>query len=214
MYIYKITCNTTKKIYIGKTESSVESRWKEHKRAAFLPSHNDYNFPFHRAIRKYGPDDFDVEIIDETNSSQTLKEKERYWISHYDSYHNGYNATLGGDGNCRYNYDAIVEFYLSNGCSLLKTCQEFGIYDQVVYKALQSKNIDYKNMKSTIAVRPAQKKKIYCVELNRTFNSMKEINEFLGKTAHPNIRRALNGMTKKAYGYTWKEIEDNDICDE
>lgn len=69
-------------------------------------------------------------------------------------------------------------------------------------------------MKSTIAVRPAQKKKIYCVELNRTFNSMKEINEFLGKTAHPNIRRALNGMTKKAYGYTWKEIEDNDICDE
>lgn len=38
---------------------------------------------------------------------------------------------------------------------------------------------------------------------------MTEIDNFLGKRAHGNIRRALNGITKKAYGYTWKEIEDD-----
>ena len=56
--IYKITCKTTNKIYIGKSETSAEYRWKQHCRAAFLESHGDYNFPFHRAIRKYGIDDF------------------------------------------------------------------------------------------------------------------------------------------------------------
>ena len=39
---------------------------------------------------------------------------------------------------------------------------------------------------------------------------MKEIDEFFGKSAHPNVRRALNGVTKKAYGYTWKEIDIKD----
>ena len=47
------------------------------------------------------------------------------------------------------------------------------------------------------------------VEKNLIFNSMKEIDEYFGKQVHGNIRRCLNGMTQKAYGYTWKELEDN-----
>lgn len=213
-YIYKITCNTTKKIYIGKSQSTVQERWKEHCRTAFLPSHGDYNFPFHRAIRKYGPEDFIIEIIDETSDSELLKEKEKEWIAYYNSYYEGYNSTLGGDGNCRYNYDDICDFYLQNGNSLKLTCQHFKIYDQVVYKALKSKNIDYKNLQPTIKKEYYKDKKIiYCVELNKKFNTMKEIDEFFGKSAHPNVRRALNGVTKKAYGYTWKEIDiKDDIC--
>ena len=86
-YIYKITCKDTNKIYIGKSESSVETRWKEHCRAAFLPSHGDYNFPFHRAIRQYGIDNFIIETIDKTDNSEILKEKEKYWINFYNSYY-------------------------------------------------------------------------------------------------------------------------------
>ena len=37
---------------------------------------------------------------------------------------------------------------------------------------------------------------------------MKEINDFFGKDVHGNIRRCLNGTTKKAYGYHWKEIKE------
>lgn len=36
---------------------------------------------------------------------------------------------------------------------------------------------------------------------------MSEIDKFFNKKVHGNIRRALNGITKKAYGYTWKEVE-------
>lgn len=38
---------------------------------------------------------------------------------------------------------------------------------------------------------------------------MTEIDNYFNKVVHPNIRRCLNGITKKAYGYTWKVV-DND----
>ena len=38
---------------------------------------------------------------------------------------------------------------------------------------------------------------------------MNEIDKYFNKVVHPNIRRCLNGTTKKAYGYTWKEVVDD-----
>ena len=206
-YIYKVECLVNHKVYIGLTNVSVQHRWTEHIGASFNPDHSDYEFAFHRAIRKYGVDNFQVETID-IGSGEELKEKEKYWIKFYDSYNKGYNCTLGGDGQCKYNYEEIVEFYLTHNYSLIATCQEFKIYDQVVYSALKSFNIDYKNLKNTTGKKKRNKKKIRLVELDMVFNSMKEIDEFLGKTAHPNVRRCLNGITKKAYGYTWEEIDE------
>ena len=116
-YIYKVTCLKNNKIYIGKTESSIYQRWKEHCKAAFLESHGDYNFAFHRAIRKYGIENFQVEEIDRCEDSEELKEKEKYWINFFDSYKNGYNSTFGGDGQCKYDYDEIVNYYLNNNFS-------------------------------------------------------------------------------------------------
>lgn len=34
-----------------------------------------------------------------------------------------------------------------------------------------------------------------------------DIDDYFGKVAHSNIRRCLKGVTKKAYGFTWKEID-------
>lgn len=47
------------------------------------------------AIKKYGIENFDFSIIEEC-SPDFLDERERYWISYYDSYNNGYNRTPGG----------------------------------------------------------------------------------------------------------------------
>ena len=164
----------------------------------------DYNFPFHRAICKYGKENFTIEKIEEC-SDNIINEREKYWIQYYDSYNTGYNATLGGDGQLKYNYDEIVNFYLSHNFSLTETCKKFDIYDQVVYSALKSKNIDYKLLKNTTK-KQKYNKKILLVEKNIIFNSMKDIDNYFNKVVHPNIRRCLNGITKKAYGYTWKEV--------
>lgn len=209
-YIYKVTSKINGKIYIGKTESSIEERWKSHLRASFNENHKDYNLAFHRAIRKYGEDNFTIEQID-TGIGAILKEKEQSWIAFYDSYKNGYNCTFGGDGQCKYNYQEIVDFYKENNGNLKLTCQHFKIYDQVVYSALKAFDINSRNF-----LRKRNKKynkKILLVEENLLFNTMTEIDKYFGKIVHPNIRRCLNGITKKAYGYSWREIEDGEDLD-
>lgn len=206
-YIYKITCIPTQKIYIGLTGITPQQRWeKGHIYSAYLPSHSDYNFPFHRAIRKYGPESFKVETIEEVPNEQ-LKEREKYWIAYYDSYNKGYNATLGGDGQQKYDYEIIVNYFLQNNYSITKTCKAFQIYDQVVYSALQALDINYKNLQREFE-RTKHNKKIRLVEKNLTFNTMADIDNYFGKQVHPNIRRCLDGVTKKAYGYHWEEVND------
>ena len=94
-YIYKITNKNNNKVYIGKTLHSIEKRFKEHCQDAFREKKEKR--PLYTAMRKYGIESFSIEIIEET-SIEKLSEKEIYWIEIYDSYHNGYNATRGGDG--------------------------------------------------------------------------------------------------------------------
>ena len=48
----------------------------------------------------YGEENFDVAIVeDNIPSYEELLEKEKYYVSLYDSYNKGYNMTLGGDSN-------------------------------------------------------------------------------------------------------------------
>lgn len=206
-FIYKITNKTNGSIYIGQTRITIEQRWKEHCRVSFSETNSENNSPLHAAIRKYGIDNFEIEQVEECDEN-ILNDREIYWISHYNSYHNGYNASLGGEGYKKYDYDKIVEYYLNNNNSLKMTCQYFNVYDQVVYSALKSKGIDYKTLPKSHGKK--KHKKILMIETGIVFSSMKEIDEYFNKQAHGNVRRCLNGTTEKAYGYTWKEIEEDE----
>ena len=92
--IYKITNLINNKSYIGKS-IKIEERFSYHK----TPSHwvQEENKPLYRAFKKYGIDNFDFSIVEECDKTE-LNIKEIYWIGYYDTYKNGYNATLGGDG--------------------------------------------------------------------------------------------------------------------
>ena len=48
---------------------------------------------FARAIRKYGKNNFRLEIIDTAKSQEELNQKEQYWIRFYNSVEEGYNET-------------------------------------------------------------------------------------------------------------------------
>lgn len=97
--IYKITNRHNSKCYIGLTRSSLEERlnnpvWGHFKRA-FEECHNT---KLYCAMRKYGKDGFDYDVIEsDIQDISELKAREIYWIAYYDSYHNGYNMTPGGD---------------------------------------------------------------------------------------------------------------------
>lgn len=122
-YIYKITNKINKKAYIGKTERSIQERWKEHLR--HIPMYCD-RLPLYKALAKYGQENFTIEQVEECDST-ILDEREIYWINQYGTYHAGYNCTSGGEGGIKDYHECIDEIIAryAMGERLDKLCQEF-----------------------------------------------------------------------------------------
>lgn len=94
-YIYIIENLLNNKKYIGKTIRNPQIRWKEH-----IKDNRHKNLPLQKAFDKYGINNFSFKILEECKNEK-LNEREIFYIQKYDSYNNGYNATIGGDGgNC------------------------------------------------------------------------------------------------------------------
>lgn len=88
--IYKITKISNGKSYIGQS-NDIERRFQEHK--------TKIDIPIEVAIRKYGVSAFSFEVLEECDLSQ-LDEREKYWISFYNTYKGvGYNCNPGGGNN-------------------------------------------------------------------------------------------------------------------
>lgn len=62
-------------------------------------------------MMKYGPEYFHIQEIEYVPPEGDLEEREQYWIAQYDTFHNGYNATKGGDGKHYLDYDLIIKTY-------------------------------------------------------------------------------------------------------
>lgn len=108
--IYKITNKINNKSYIGQS-TNIQRRINEHRWA-----NENSRIPFHKAIDKYGWDNFQVEILEECNL-EDLNERESYWIQFYNSYGEGYNMNPGGgsassgeyNGRARLTTEDIIE---------------------------------------------------------------------------------------------------------
>ena len=88
--IYKVTNKENEKFYIGRTRyKCLYMRKATHKWYAKQGS----NLPFPNALRKYGVNGFNWEILEECEDDKA-GEREIYWI---DKLKPQYNATLGGD---------------------------------------------------------------------------------------------------------------------
>ena len=72
--IYKITNKVNNKVYIGQS-IHVLYRWGQHQRNAFNPNTHTYNYPLYRAIRKYGIENFQFEVLEEVSSIDLLTEE-------------------------------------------------------------------------------------------------------------------------------------------
>lgn len=102
-YIYKYTNLINNKKYIGQT-NNFERRVREHKSCSFNPKSVNYDDKIHQAIRKYGYDNFKIEIIETINDVSDydlVNKREQYWIKQEKSLLTqwGYNVLEGGK-NC------------------------------------------------------------------------------------------------------------------
>ena len=98
VYVYTNLVNGKK--YVGQAKD-FEIRHKQHIRTALNadPNSYDYNVPFHNAIRKYGADNFTVEILCNNLTIEEMDYWEIYYIDHFDALvknGKGYNVSSGG----------------------------------------------------------------------------------------------------------------------
>lgn len=91
--IYLISNDVNSKLYVGQTIQSLNKRFNGH--CCYSKSDRSVNMYIKRAIHKYGKKNFHITLIEEC-PIQELNEREKFWISFYDSYNNGYNLTKGG----------------------------------------------------------------------------------------------------------------------
>lgn len=200
-YIYQITNDINQKIYIGKTEFSIEKRFKEHCKDAFKDRNEKR--PLYNAMRKYGIEHFHIELIEETNNPE---EREVYWIEKKQSFKNGYNATIGGDGRKYIDYDLIYNLY-QKGESQKSIVRLLGYDHKTVSRVLNSYGINSETkiqngiIKSQKPVAKIDPKTGAILEV---YASCSEAEKANGNSRH--IASVCNGKRKTCQGYFWKFI--------
>lgn len=91
--IYKYTNLINGKVYIGQTRQTLKQRDHRHQNEL-----NDNTY-FHRAIKKYGRENFSLELVEDNIPLNELDKKEKYYIDYFESFYitgKGYNLTQGG----------------------------------------------------------------------------------------------------------------------
>ena len=215
--IYRIHNNINGKDYIGQA-IDIYHRWQQHK------ARYD-NCAIHRAITKYGIDNFTFSILEECQVEQ-LDEKEIYWINYYNSYFNGYNETSGGKRPTYTICNRPIEMYDLQGnyikdfpsiCAAARElkCEPSFISAVIQQRRPTAKGFQFKPKNDdTIIITPFVKKKsgpigkaVIQYDLNNNiiaeYISASEAARITGLHAQ-NISGVCRGIKNTCGGYIWR----------
>lgn len=94
--VYVVVNRLNGKMYVGSTERELKVRWQKH----LVKTNEGSLCTLHKAIRKYGRDNFDIRMIEEYPTREAMLVGEIEYIAYFDTYKSeyGYNDTPGGDG--------------------------------------------------------------------------------------------------------------------
>lgn len=202
-YIYCITNLVNSKRYIGKTENSIQERWKEHCRARKNPQRE--RRPLYDAFDKYGIENFKIEEIEYVENNSKLADREIYWIQEFQTYgRKGYNATKGGDGITLYNHEEIIELY-HLGYQTIEISQKIGCSQTCVDKVLKAHGIKSRGRSKMIDQYDKAGNYI------QTFDNVMLAVDWLinngitnNKNANSKLTECCKNQRKSAYNYIWK----------
>lgn len=211
-YIYKITNNLNGKIYIGKTNFTIEKRWEEH--CHDYQKETSQKRPLYSAMKKYGIENFSIEEVEQLESPQQAEDREKYWIEYFGSFKNGYNATTGGDGKAYIDYDLVVAVYQQ-----LKNQKEvalkLGISQKSVHNILMLKKQSIVSQKEIAQTNFGKCVDMFDLSNNylRSFKSLWEAANFMVEnqltgckvsTIKQHISEVCKGRRKTAAKYIWR----------
>lgn len=206
-YIYKITNKVNNKVYIGQTSRNIRERYHEHLRCSETSSSNQ---PLYNAMKKYGKEAFEVTLV-EMCDANLLDDREIFYINQYDSYNNGYNATIGGEGRPTTDYEKLAESFIASDESLTVYAKENNIKDTTIRCALKltgrleeykTRHPEYNARDNAVMVEMLDKETGKLVEV---FESISKALKFLNKDKDKgHIKAVCTGKRQTAYGYKWQ----------
>ena len=205
--IYKITNIINKKSYIGQTTYSIDKRWKEHIADS---KKKNLNRPLYSAMRKYGVENFVIEVLEENIPLFLLDRKEIIYIQCFSTYKTGYNATVGGQGRrTTFNEKAMVQFFITNSnVSCAGAAKHF--------------NVDFKTLKNVLIKYNCYERRLnksYTDNLRKPVDQYTKTGEYIttfidarsaclhvtGSTdGNSHINQCCRKKRKSVYGYIWK----------
>lgn len=228
--IYRLLNLINGKSYIGQAKN-IAARIKSHLLSTINENKKDYSVPIHIAIRKYGQDNFSLEILEEC-STKDLNKREQYWIEHYhtwvqDPLCNGYNLTKGGNQSIRKikltenDVAEIKALLIANEVTYNEISLKFNISKDFIKKINNGKawhdnrqnyplRADHKLCKN--AIYELYKYNGYAVrqetlngELVKIFPSTSYAAKSLGNISYnKHIAHCCAGQRPSAYNYIWK----------
>lgn len=202
-YIYKIVNDINSKVYVGQTTYTLEDRFKQH----LFSARHQAPYKLYRAMNKYGIEHFHIMLIEECPNDE-LNIKEAYWIGKYNSFNNGYNCTLGGDGVQKYNHNEMLKLW-NEGYPLIYIAKKYNAHPDVVGKIIRSFGVT----KEEIYHRGTGNNRKVIAQYDKQGNLIKIYpsgSEAARQTGNrqTNISKCCLGKTKTCGGYIWKYIDD------
>ncbi|MBG6164975.1 DNA-binding NarL/FixJ family response regulator [Labrenzia sp. EL_195] len=124
------------KSYVGQTTKRLETRRKGHEYAARTGS----KLKFHRALRQHGLSTFTWQVIATAESAADLNALEMVKIEEHDTFRNGYNLTLGGEGGKTVSQDIVDEIFrlYAEGVGKQEISNRVLVTRRVVYDTLRN----------------------------------------------------------------------------
>ena len=210
-YIYVITNDINNKQYVGKTNLTIDQRFKQHLKDSKKEQYEKR--PLYNAINKYGIEHFSIKELEKC-SPEEASVKEIYWIGRLNTYNNGYNATLGGDSKHYYNYKEIADKYLELQ-NQKETAEYFECDVHTVRTACKNQNIPLLSSGEVLKKKKGKKVDMLSLKGNfiRTFSDMTDAAKWLKeqnittaqtKNISCSIGRAASGKMSYAYNHKWR----------
>lgn len=204
--IYKYT-SPSGKVYIGQTIKE-EVRKQQHK-ACYDDTY------FHRAIKKYGYENFTYEVLfwttskDKNNLKVILDALERFYIRKFKSNDRkyGYNGTSGGEGT----YDKVVgeetRMKLSAAAKGKHPSEETRkkLSDAMKGRFVSAETRQKKSQTTKGRSNTWAHKKVLCIETGVIYNSIKEAAKEIG-CASTNISKVCKLPHRTVKGYHFKKV--------
>jgi group I intron endonuclease len=214
--IYLIRNKINDKKYIGQS-TNIENRWSHHKSRSIS---NHYSL-VHRAIKKYGIDNFEFVVLEyhdsySKNLTKILNEREKYWISKLDTivdHGKGYNLTYGGDS--RGNLSELTKTRISDALKKVPRTKEWSKNIGLSRKGVPNQKASITQKGISVPSRGKKGKRV--TSFNKRIKAVNKITGEIiiferqsdcsiylyGKNYSSRIKQLLNGFTPRYVGKTW-----------